>query len=86
LGEQTDLHVLGLPLLDAYSPVWTLALPGSAVVVLLSGSAADSISRACQLTNVPLFDAVELVGELDETNPAQVADLIRNAIRLAAGS
>lgn len=86
LGDIAELHVIGLPLLDAYSPVWTLALPGSAVVVLLSGSESEAISRACALTNVPLFEAVELVGDLDETNPAQVADLIRNAIRVAAGS
>jgi hypothetical protein len=86
LGEIAELHVIGLPLLEAYSPVWTLALPGSAVVVLLSGGESSLVSRACQLTNVPLFEAAELVGDLDETNPAQLADLIRNAIRVAAGS
>ncbi len=77
LGDGVDLDVVGLPLLDAYSPLWSLSLPGALVTVRLDGTASDALHQLATVAGVPVLDAHALLGDLDEADPAQIAALVR---------
>ncbi|HEY3233473.1 MAG TPA: DUF4388 domain-containing protein [Polyangiaceae bacterium] len=86
LTDSADLDVFGLPLDDAYAPLWALSVPGSAVVIRLDAAGSGALDELCTLTQVRLVDAAELLGQFDESDPAQVAALIRGALQAAAGA
>ncbi len=83
LGE-TDLDVVGLPVLDAYCPLWSLSLPGALAAVRLGSLASPALDEACAACEVPLLDAAEIAGDLDEADPAQMAGLITAALTMLA--
>jgi DNA-binding transcriptional ArsR family regulator len=92
LGEGGELDVVGLPLEPALAPLWSLALPGAAVAVVLDSDqqlAAAAVPRAledaCSLAGVRLLYAGELMGDVDESDPAHAAALIRLALESASG-
>jgi hypothetical protein len=80
LADSVELDVVGLPELDAYSPLWGLTLPGCVVAVRLDSPAASALDETCFVAGVPLIDARVLLESLDEADPAQVAALIRHAL------
>jgi CheY-like chemotaxis protein len=86
LGEGSELDVVGLPTHDNFGPLWGLSLPGSAVVVALESPCPRVLEDAAQVAGVRLLGCAELIGELDEADPVQVAALIRVAIDAASGS
>lgn len=83
LSEGEELEIVGLPSLDAYSPIWSLTLPGSAAVVRLDAAPAPAFDEACAVAGVALVDASTL-GPVDEADPGQIAALIRTALDRAA--
>lgn len=83
LSEGEELEVVGLPSLDAYTPVWSLTLPGSAAVVHLDAPLSPALDQACTLADVALIDATTL-GPLDDADPGQIAALLRTALDRAA--
>lgn len=85
LGE-TELDVVGLPALDAYCPLWSLSLPGSLAAVRLGVLDSPALEEACATAEVPLLDAEELVGDLDEADPAQMASLVTGALSALAAT
>ena len=85
IGEGAELDVVGLPALDAYSPIWALALPGAAVVIRLDAPDSGALEEAATIAEVPLMDAAALMGAVDEADPAQMAALIRMALDALAG-
>jgi CheY-like chemotaxis protein len=85
LGDGVELEVVGLPLLDAYCPLWGLTLPGALVAVRLAGDSADALHDLCSVAGVPTLDAAALLGELDEADPAQIAALVRLALDALSG-
>lgn len=77
VGESAELTIVGLPLVIAYSPLWCLALPGTAAVIRLENTEAPVLEQICGVWGIPLLDAAALVGQIDETDPAHLALLFR---------
>jgi hypothetical protein len=84
LGE-ADLEVVGLPLVEAYAPLWGLVLPGSAALARLEMTAEAALDTACSVAAVPVLEAVDLLREGDEADPEQVAMLLRSLLEKALG-
>ncbi len=84
LGE-ADLEVMGLPLVEAYAPLWGLVLPGSAALARLELTAAEALDTACSIAAVPVLEAGALLRDGDEADPEQVAALLRMLLEKALG-
>jgi CheY-like chemotaxis protein len=84
-GEAVELAVIGIPLVATYSPIWSVALPGTGAVIELDASDCPEFDAACAAAEVPLLHAAALLGEVEEGDPGQVAALIRSALEAAAG-
>lgn len=85
ISEGVELEVVGLPLLDAYAPLWSLTLPGAAVVLRLDGASSEALDEVAAVHGIPVLDAVALTGSIDEADPAQIAGLIRSALDALVG-
>ncbi len=87
LAEGAKLDIIALPALDAYSPLWGLALSGAIATLRLDTGSTDVLEQACSVAEVPIIDAASLRdGELDEADPSQMAELIDSALSAFAGS
>lgn len=86
LGDSVDLDLLGLPLVEAYAPLWGLVLPGCSGLALLETEPRTLLEGACQVASVPVFDAVDLLEGRDETDPELVAVLVQRVLESAAGA
>jgi hypothetical protein len=84
LGE-ADLDVMGLPLVEAYAPLWGLILPGSAALARIELTASEALETACSLAAVPVLEAGALLRDGDEADPEQVAALLRMLLEKALG-
>jgi hypothetical protein len=84
LGE-ADLDVIGLPLVEAYAPMWGLVLPGATALARIEHTASDALETACSIAAVPVLDAASLLQEGDESDPEQVAALLRMLLEKALG-
>jgi hypothetical protein len=85
LADGGELAVLGLPLVEAYAPLWALVLPSCAAVARLEGTAQDVLELACGQAGVPVVDGTELLRDGEEGDPEQVAGLLRLLLERAAG-
>lgn len=85
LGEGVDLGLVGLPVEDAFAPLWALVLPGAAAVVRVDRAGGRAFVECCEAAEVQVLEAEQLVRELDVAVPAQVAALVRSALESAAG-
>jgi hypothetical protein len=88
LTDGVDLEVLGVPLVEAYSPLWPVVLPGCMAIASLSSDARDTLESACQLAGVPIVDGMQTLGAEhgDDADPEFVALLIQRLLELAAGT
>jgi hypothetical protein len=84
LGE-ADLDVIGLPLVEAYAPLWGLVLPGATALARIELAASEALETACSIAAVPVLDAGALLHEGDESDPEQVAALLRMLLEKALG-
>jgi hypothetical protein len=84
LGE-ADLEVMGLPLVEAYAPLWGIVLPGSAALARLEERAVEALDTACSVASVPILEASALVSEGDDADPEHVATLLRALLEKALG-
>ena len=84
LGE-ADLEVVGLPLVEAYAPLWGLVLPGAAALARIELTASEALETACSVAAVPMLEAGALLQEGDEADPEQVAMLLRLLLEKALG-
>jgi hypothetical protein len=85
LGE-ADLEIVGLPLVEAYAPLWGLVLPGAAALARIELTASEALDTACSVAAVPVLEAGALLREGDESDPEQVAGLLRMLLEKALGS
>jgi hypothetical protein len=85
LGE-ADLDIIGLPLVEAYAPLWGLVLPGAAALARIEHTASEALETACSIAAVPMLEAGALLQEGDESDPEQVAALLRMLLEKALGS
>ena len=59
-------------------------MPGCMVVVSV-GAATRAVAEFCAVSGVPVLDSGELLGNVDEADPAQIAALLRMALESASG-
>jgi hypothetical protein len=88
LGEDLAVGLMVLPLDEAYSPLWALALPGSSAVVRLSDPSEPRMGALlavfCEIRDVALIDAKALVAPVEMGSPSYMAALISAVIVAAA--
>jgi CheY-like chemotaxis protein len=85
LAEGGELGVVGLPLVEAYAPLWALVLPSCAAVARLDPDVPDVLESACSNAGVVVVDASALLPEGQEGDPEQVASLLSTLLERAAG-
>ncbi len=85
LADGGELGVVGLPLVEAYAPLWALVLPSCAAVARLEAGVPDVLETACAHAGVAVVDAAALLPEGEEGDPEQVASLLRLLLERAAG-
>lgn len=81
LDDGLDLEVLGVPLDEAYAPMWPLALCRANAVVRLDPSAV--LEEACETIGAQALDAAALAPSFSEEDEDEVATLIRAAAERA---
>ncbi|HVJ19090.1 MAG TPA: DUF4388 domain-containing protein [Polyangiaceae bacterium] len=86
LGDGIDLELVGLPLVEAYAPLWSLVLPSLIAVARVDVGATELLESAASLTGVPVIDAITLLGGNGDGDAQLVAGLIRMALESAAGA
>lgn len=84
LGDGVDLDVVGIPLVEAYAPLWGFVLPGCASVAVADATP-KILETACSLAHVPLLDARPLLGDEDDCEAQRVAALVQRLLESAAG-
>jgi hypothetical protein len=85
LADGCELGVVGLPLVQAYVPLWALVLPSCAAVARLDAAVPEVLEAACSNAGVALVDGAALLPEGEEGDPEQVASLLRLLLERAAG-
>lgn len=78
LDDGLELEVIGIPLDDAYAPMWSLALCRANAVVRLDASAA--LDEACAVIGTAAHDVAELAQGFSEEDEEHVATLLRAAV------
>ncbi len=86
LAEAVDLDIIGIPLVEAYAPLWALVLPGCAALALLDDQPRETLENACQLASVPLVDASQTLGPSEDASPEAMAALVQRLLESAAGT
>lgn len=83
LGEGSELIVVGLPLVEAFSPLWSLCLPGSGALLSLDAAPSPALVALCEDLEFRILVAPDLVEGFDELEPSTVASALRAAIEQA---
>jgi hypothetical protein len=84
LPDGVTLEITGLPLVEAFTPLWTFVLPSCAAIAHLEAGG-EALEAACRLASVPLVDGETVVGNGSDTEPERLAALIRLTLERAAG-
>jgi hypothetical protein len=86
LADGGELGVVGIPLVEAYAPLWALVLPSCAAVARLEPDVPNVLETACSNAGVAIVDAAALLPDGEEGDPERVAALLRSLLERAAGS
>jgi hypothetical protein len=86
LGDAVELDVVGVPLVEAYAPLWAIALPGCAALATLEEGPRDTLENACQVSGVPIVEATHALSAVDEADPEAVAGIVQRLLEVAAGA
>ena len=84
LGEGVELGVLGVPVVDAFAPTWSLALPSVSLLVRLDATMSPTLDAVCRALELRVLVANDLVSTFDEADPGNVAELLRAVIEQGA--
>jgi hypothetical protein len=85
LPDGVALEITGLPLVEAFTPLWTFVLPSCAAIALLEPVVSEALEAGCRLASVPLIDGESIPGNGSDAEPERLAALIRLALERAAG-
>jgi CheY-like chemotaxis protein len=85
LPDGVTLEITGLPLVEAFTPLWTFVLPSCAAIARLDGDMSEALEAGCRLASVPLIDGEAVLGAESDAEPERLAALIRLALERAAG-
>ena len=80
LGEGFEIVVVGLPIVDAFSPLWNLCIPGAGLVVCLEDPPSPALVSVCEALEFRVLSASALLPGFDELETGQAAQLLRLAI------
>lgn len=86
LGDSGELCFIGLPVVEAFAPLWSLTLPGAGALLRLDKPLSPVLEAVCQAFEIKVIVASELLSSFDEAEPSQVAQLIRMLIEQAASN
>jgi hypothetical protein len=86
LTESVFLELVGLPLVDAFAPLWGLVLPSCVAVARLDTEPFEALEMGCRIASVPLIDGTTLLGPGGEADPERIAALLRATLEQASGS
>ncbi|MEP7048739.1 MAG: DUF4388 domain-containing protein [Pseudomonadota bacterium] len=85
LADGAELGVVGIPLVNAYAPLWALVLPSCAAVASLESVGGGVLEAACNHAGVAVLAASSSLPEGEEGDPERVAALLRLLLERAAG-
>jgi hypothetical protein len=85
LGDGVDLDVIGVPLVEAYAPLWAFVLPGCTSLAIADPTSSELLENACSLASVPIVEARPLLGDDDDCDAGRVAALVQRLLESAAG-
>jgi hypothetical protein len=85
LTDSVSLELVGLPLVDAFAPLWGLVLPSLLAVARLDDEPFETLDAGCRLASLPLVDGASLLGPGGEADPEKIAALVRVTLERAAG-
>jgi hypothetical protein len=86
MTDSVSLELVGIPLVDAFAPLWGLVLPSCVAVARLDQEPFDVLEAGCRLASVALVDGAGVLGEGGEADPARLALLIRTTLERVAGN
>jgi hypothetical protein len=86
LTDGVALELVGIPVVDAFAPVWALVLPSCLAVSQIDSERLEALDAACRLVSVPLYDGVPVLGENGEADPERLAALIRVTLERVSGA
>jgi hypothetical protein len=84
LGQGVELSLHGLPTIDAFAPLWALALSGAGAVLSLDAEVSPMLRAVAAALHVKVWVARELLPQFVEDDPVKVAQLIRLGIERSA--
>jgi hypothetical protein len=84
LGQGVEVALHGLPMVDAFAPLWALALPGAGAIVALDAEASPMLRAVAAALHVPVLFAREVLPSFTEDDPVKVAHLLRTVIERAS--
>ena len=85
LPDGVTLEITGIPLVEAFTPLWTFVLPSCAAIARLDAQPNEALEAGCRLASVPLLDGESVLGSDGDAEPERLAALIRLALERAAG-
>ncbi|MGC4090754.1 MAG: DUF4388 domain-containing protein [Polyangiaceae bacterium] len=86
LAESVDLDVVGIPLVETFSPLWSIVLPGCSALALLDDEPNETLQSACQVASVPILDSSERLPPEEDASPQSMALLVQRLLEGAAGA
>lgn len=86
LTESVSLELVGVPLVDAFAPLWGLVLPSLLAVARLDDEPFETLEAGCRLASVPLVDGEAVLGHGGDADPERLAALVRATLERAAGT
>jgi len=86
LTDGISLEIVGVPVVDAFAPVWALVLPSLIAVAQIDGERLEALDAACRLVSVPLHDGLSVLGHSGEADPERLAHLVRMTLERVSGA
>jgi hypothetical protein len=86
MTDSVSLELVGIPLVDAFAPLWGLVIPSCIAVARLDSEPFEVLEAGCRLASVPLVDGESVLGQGGETDPERVAQLLRTTLERAVGN
>lgn len=86
LTDGISLEIVGIPVVDAFAPVWALVLPSLIAVAQIDGERLEALDAACRLVSVPLHDGLPILGHNGEADPERLAQLVRVTLERVSGA
>jgi hypothetical protein len=85
LSDNVEVELVGIPLVEAYAPLWALVLPSCAAIVRVEPEESQALEAGCRLASIPIVEGEEILGNGGDADPRLFAGLLKVALERAAG-